>query len=201
MRSRKISFLFLLFHTSQFNQHKHKWLPPQIDFAFLQDHTPKPVHCLIKHEEVLSHQKHGNHRILTNYGTDQFPIRIINKGNTVVAKFWDSFFYEYFTAFQTKLKTPIKSITNFFTFSDDEDHIYTRIPKDWTPFTPNKTLIDENFPTLNKSPPSTFSTTNAFGVQTVSIFPPTTHKFFRFMTHLHIDKTFSKAFSYLMTSP
>ena len=35
----------------QLNQLKHKHLPPQIDFALLQDNTLKPVHYLIKHEE------------------------------------------------------------------------------------------------------------------------------------------------------
>ena len=41
----------------QLNQLKHKQLPPQIDFALLQDNTLKPVHYLIKHEEFLPHQK------------------------------------------------------------------------------------------------------------------------------------------------
>ena len=41
----------------QINQLKHKQLPPQIDFAVLQDSFFKPVHYLINHEEVLPHQK------------------------------------------------------------------------------------------------------------------------------------------------
>ena len=41
----------------QINQLKHKQLPPQIDLVVLQDITPKPVHYVIKHEEVLPHQK------------------------------------------------------------------------------------------------------------------------------------------------
>ena len=40
----------------QINQLKHKQLPPQIDFAILQNDTLKPVHYLIKHEEILPHQ-------------------------------------------------------------------------------------------------------------------------------------------------
>ena len=59
----------------QLNQLKHKQLPPQIDFALLQDSTPKPVNYLIKHEEILSHQKHDSHPILADYGTDQFSIK------------------------------------------------------------------------------------------------------------------------------
>ena len=47
----------------QINQLKHKHLPPQIDFAALQNSTLKPVHNLIKHEEVSPHQK----RTLTQF--------------------------------------------------------------------------------------------------------------------------------------
>ena len=63
----------------QLNQLKHKQLPPQIDFALLQDNTLKPVHYLIKH-----HQKYDSHPILADYGTDQFSIRINDKGNDIV---------------------------------------------------------------------------------------------------------------------
>ena len=41
----------------EINLLKHKKLPPKIDFPVLQDITIKPVHYLIKHEEVLPHQK------------------------------------------------------------------------------------------------------------------------------------------------
>ena len=54
----------------QINQLKHKQLPPQIDFAILQDITLKIVHYLIKHKEVLPHQKHDSNPILADYGTD-----------------------------------------------------------------------------------------------------------------------------------
>ena len=63
----------------QLNQLKHKQLPSQIDFALLQNGTLKPVHYLIKHEEKLPHQKHDSHKILADYGTDQFSIRNNNK--------------------------------------------------------------------------------------------------------------------------
>ena len=44
----------------QINQLKHKQLPPRTDFAILQHNTLKPVHYFIKHEELLSHQKHDS---------------------------------------------------------------------------------------------------------------------------------------------
>ena len=70
----------------QLNQLKHKQFPPQIDFALLQNGTLQPVHYLIKHEEILPHQKHDSHPILTDYGTDQFSIRINDKRNDIVVK-------------------------------------------------------------------------------------------------------------------
>ena len=68
----------------QLNQLKHKQLPPQIVFALIQNGTLKPVCYLIKHEEILPHQKLDSHPILADYGTDQFSIRINDKGNDIV---------------------------------------------------------------------------------------------------------------------
>ena len=92
----------------QLNQLKHKQLPPQIDFALLQDNTLKPVHYLIKHEEILPHQKHDYHPILADYGTDQFSIRINDKGNDIVVKPLQSFSFKSVTPFETKFRTPTK---------------------------------------------------------------------------------------------
>ena len=78
----------------QLNHLKHKQLPPQIDFALLQDNTLKPVHYLIKHEEILPHQKHDSHPILADYGTDQFSIRINDKRNDIVVKPLQSFSFK-----------------------------------------------------------------------------------------------------------
>ena len=124
----------------QLNQLKHKQLPPQIDFALLQNGTLQHVHYLIKHEEKLPHQKHDSHPILADYGTDQFSIRINDKGNDIVVKPLHSFSFKYVTTFQTKFNTPIKKnnktlhqqsllLNDTDITSDDEDHIYTRIPK------------------------------------------------------------------------
>ena len=50
----------------QINQLKHKQLSPQIYFAILQDNTLKPVHYLIKHEEVFPQQQLDSHPILAD---------------------------------------------------------------------------------------------------------------------------------------
>ena len=125
-------------------------LPSQIDLAILQNNTLTPVHYLFKHEEVLPHQKHESRPILADYGTDQFSIRINDKGNDIVVKPLQSFSFKSLTHFQTKFKTPIKKnsktlhqqslLLNDTDFtSDDEYHIYTRIPKSDSSFLPDTT--------------------------------------------------------------
>ena len=155
----------------QLNQLKHKQLPPQIDFALLQNGTLQPVHYLIKHEEILPHQKHDSHPILADYGTDQFSIRINDKGNEIVVKPLHSFSFKSVTPFQTKFKTPIKKnnktlhqqsllLNDTDIISDDEDHIYTRI---------TDITLQDNFSTLKKPPSNTpQENTSAINVQTNS---------------------------------
>ena len=150
----------------QLNQLKHKQLPPQIDFALLQKGTRKPVHYLIKHEEILPHQKHDSHPILAAYGTDQLSIRINDKGNDIIIKPLQSFSFKSITPFQTRFKTPIKKnnktlhqqsllLNDTDITSDDEDHIYTRIPKSDFSFLHDTTLQTESYSTLNESTPKT----------------------------------------------
>ena len=93
----------------QLNQLKLKQLPPQIDFALLQNGTLKPVRDLIKHEGILHQQNHDPHLVLANYGTYQFSIRINDKGNYIVVNCVHSFPFKSVTPFQTKFKTPIKT--------------------------------------------------------------------------------------------
>ena len=143
-----------------------------------------PVFLLIKHEEILPHQKPDSHPILADYGTDQFSIRINDKGNDIIVKPLQSFSFKSVTPFQTKFKTPIKKnnktlhqqsllLNDTDVISDDEDHIYTRIPKSETPFSTDTTLQD-NFSILKKSTPTTPQhITSAINVQTNS--PSLTH--------------------------
>ena len=51
----------------------------------------KPVHYLVKHEEIKYNQKNDCHPILADYGDDQFSIRINNKGEDIHIKPLDSF--------------------------------------------------------------------------------------------------------------
>ena len=159
------------------NQLKHKKLPPQIDFALLQNGTLKPVHYLIKHEEILPHQKHDSHPILADYGTDQFSNRNNDKGNDIVVKPLHFFSFKSVTPFQTKVKTPNKKnnktlhqqnllLNDTDITSDDEDHIYTRIPKNDSPFSTDKNPTRKLF-YFKKSPSNTpQESTSAINVQT-----------------------------------
>ena len=170
----------------QINQLKHKHLPPHIDFTILQNNKLKPVHYLIKHEEVLPHQKHDSHPILADYGTDQFSLRINDKGNDIIVKPLNSFSFNAITPFQTKFKAPVKKhnkslhqqsllLNDTDVTSDDEDHIYTRLPKHNSSFSPDETLHEqETFSTITKSKPtikpkSSSEITSAIDVQTNSI--------------------------------
>ena len=99
----------------QSNQLKLKHITPHIDFAMLQNNTPKHVHYMIKHKEELPHQNHDSHPILADYETHQFSIRINDKGNDVIVKLLDSFSFKSVTPFQSKFKTPLKNPINLFT--------------------------------------------------------------------------------------
>ena len=149
----------------QINQLKDKQLPPQIDFAVLQDNTLKPVPYLLTHEEVLPHQKSDSHPILADYGTDQFSIRINDKGksiNDIIVKPLNSFSFNSVTQFQTKFRTHVTknnkslhqqslllNVTDITT--DDEEHLFTRIPKQDSSFTTDKTLHEETYTIIKKS--------------------------------------------------
>ena len=45
----------------QLHQLRHKQLPPQIDFSIMKDNQLKPVHYLVKHEEIKYIQQKGCH--------------------------------------------------------------------------------------------------------------------------------------------
>ena len=57
----------------------------------MKDNQLKPVHYLVKHEEIKCNQKNDCKPILADYGEDQFSIRINNKGEDIHIKPLDSF--------------------------------------------------------------------------------------------------------------
>ena len=91
-------------------QLQHKTLPPHFDFLQLKnDNILKPIHYLIKHEDVLPTQKNDSHLILADYGDDQFTLRIQDKGNIVKYTPLDSFSFQSVSSFLNKYKKPVKT--------------------------------------------------------------------------------------------
>ena len=123
--------------------------------------------------------------MLADYGTDHVSIRMNDQGNDIIVKPRNSFSFKSVTQFQKRFKTPVKknnkpllqqSFLLFDTYitRDDEEHIYTRIPKHGSSFTTDKTLHEEFYSTkkISKST-TTQETTSAIDVRTTS--QPTTH--------------------------
>ena len=92
----------------QIHQLRHKQLPPQINFYIMKDDKLKPVHYLVNHEKIKYNQKIDCHPILTDYGEDQFSIRINNKGEDIHIKPLDSFSFQSIVPFESKYKRPTK---------------------------------------------------------------------------------------------
>ena len=95
----------------QIHQLRHKQLPPQIDFSIMKDNQLKPVHYLVKHEEIKYNKKNECHPILADYGDDQFSIRINNKGEDIHIKPLDSFSFQSIVPSDSKYKKPTKTQT------------------------------------------------------------------------------------------
>ena len=76
----------------------------------MKDNQLKPVHYLVKHEEI-NYNKKGCHPILADYGEDQFSIRINNKGEDIHIKTLDSFSFQSLVPFESKYKRPTKNQT------------------------------------------------------------------------------------------
>ena len=136
-------------------------------------------------QPLQPHQKHDSHPILADYGTDQFSIRINDKGNDIIVKPLQSFSFKSVTPFQTKFKTPTKKnnktlhqqsllLNDTDVTSDDEDHIYTRIPKSDSSFSQDTTLQTENYSTL-KQPSHNTSQKSISAINVQPNLPSLTH--------------------------
>ena len=93
----------------QIHQLRHKQLPPQRDFSIMKDNQLKPVHYLVKHEEIKYSKKNDCHPIQVDYGEDQFSIRINNKGEDFHIKPVDSISFQSIVPLESKYKRPTKN--------------------------------------------------------------------------------------------
>ena len=85
-------------------------MPPQINFSIMKDDQLKPVHYLVKHEEIKYNKKIDCHPFLADYGEDQISIRINNKGEDIHIKPLDSFSFQSIVPFESKYKRPTKKL-------------------------------------------------------------------------------------------
>ena len=93
----------------QIHQLRHKQLPPQINFSIMKDKQLKPVHSLVKHEEIKYNENNDCHPILADSIEDQFSIRINNKGEDIHIEHLDSFSFRSIVPFESKHKRPTKN--------------------------------------------------------------------------------------------
>ena len=165
------------FTKEQFQKHqlRHEQLPPQIDFSIMKENQLKPVHYLVKHEEIKYNQKNDCHPILADYGEDQFSIRINNKGDDIHIKPLTSFSFQSIVPFESKYKKPTrkkaKSLLQQTTNLNDTD-----------------ILSDEDEP--NQSQHTKNQNINTLKEQTLAIKYPlnliTVTNKFHFLTHLSL---------------
>ena len=80
-----------------------------MDFSIMKDNKLKPVHYLVKHQEIKYNQKNDCHPILADYGEDQFSIRINNQGENIHIKHLDSFSFQSIVPFESENKRPTKN--------------------------------------------------------------------------------------------
>ena len=80
----------------------------------MKDDQLKPVHYLVKHEEIKYNQKNDCHPILADHGEDQFSIRINNKGEDIHIKPSDSFSFQPFFHLNLKTRDPQRIKRNHF---------------------------------------------------------------------------------------
>ena len=124
----------------QLNQLKHKQLPPQIEFAVMNQTNPiYPVHYLVKHEAVQPSQKDDCHPILADYGNDQFSNpKLMTKAKMFIIKPLDSFSFKAVKPFQQQYKPPVKknnktllqqsTVLNDTDITDFDDPVNERVP-------------------------------------------------------------------------
>ena len=122
------------------------------------------MNYLIKHEEVLPHRKNDSHPIPADYA-DQFSIRTNDKGNDFFVIPLNFKLFKSITPFQTRCRASVKTnnkslhqqsllLNDTDITSEDQEHIYTRIPKQHSSFTSDKTSHEETYSTI-KTPTST----------------------------------------------
>ena len=157
-------------------------LRPEIDFSIIEDNQLKPVHYLVKHEEIKCIQKNDCHLILADYGEDQFSIRLNNKGEDIQIKPLDLFSFQSIVPFESKYKRPTKnqakSLLQQSPILNDTD-----ILSDQDEPNQSQTMMNQNTNTLKEQTLATqYPTESDYCNQQVPFFDP---YFFKYERYFH----------------
>ena len=148
----------------------------------MKDNQLKPVHYLVKHEEIKYNQRNDCHPILADYGEDQFSFRINNEGEGIHIKPLDSFSFQSIVPFESKYKRPtinqVKSLLQQSTIlnatdilSDEDEPNQPQKTKN-----PNKNTLKEQTLAIQ------FPTKSEYCNQQVPLFDPS---FFKYKRYFH----------------
>ena len=99
----------------QINQLKHKQLPPQIDFAILQNDTLKPVHYLIKHEKIYLFKNMTLTQFLLIMVQTNFPFVLTIKEMILLSNHYILSHLNLLLRFKQNSKHPLGRTTKLFT--------------------------------------------------------------------------------------
>ena len=148
----------------------------------MEDNQLKPVHYLVKHEEIKYIQKNDCHPILADYGDDQYSIRIKNKGEDIQITPLDSFSFQFIVPFESKYKRPTKNQTKTLLqqstilnhtdiLSDEDEPHQSQNTKNQNP-----NILKEQTPAIQ------YSTKSDYCNQQVPFFDPS---FFKYKRYFH----------------
>ena len=164
------------------HQLRHKQLPPQIDFSIMKYNQLKPVHYLVKHDEIKYNQKNDCHPILADYGEDQFSIRINNKGEDIHIKPLVSFSFQSIVPFESKYKRPTKKQAKSF-LQQSTIFNYTDILSDEEEINQSQNLKNQNTNTMKEQTLAIqYPTKSDYCNQQVPFFDPS---FFKYKRYFH----------------
>ena len=166
----------------EIHQLRHKQLSPQINFSIMKDDQLKPVHYLVKHEEIKYNQKNDCHPILADYGEDQFSIRKNNKGEDIHIKPLDSISFQSIVPFESKYKNPqtkTKSLLQQLNILNDTD-----ILSDEDETNHSQDIKDQNTTTLKEQTLALqYPTKSDYCNQQVPFFDPSFFKYKKYFDY------------------
>ena len=148
----------------------------------MKDNYIKPVHYLVKHEEIKYNKNNDCHPILADYGEDQISIRINNKGEDIHIKPLDSFSSQSIVPFQSKYKRPTKNQA-YSLLQQSTNLIDTDVLSDENELNQSQNMKNQNTNTLKEQTLAIqYPTISDYCNQQVPFFDPS---FFKYKRYFH----------------